>query len=267
MTTINTFQDILDAMERNPALRDAMRRHILTEELIQLPAAVHQLRRDVAELKTDVTELKADVVELKSGQARLETRMDGLETKVDGLATDMARVRGHVGRLVGADYEGYVASMARRAVRRELGVLDARPLSQPSPRDNTRLADLTADATQNGAITDPQGDDLERADMVLTGNNSEGNPVYVLAEISVTVQDDDVTRAKRRAAILQQASGIETIPATIGAAISTEGAQSAATENVAFILIEQDPEQPQDRSQETGEAAQQEPPGSSEDSH
>jgi hypothetical protein len=253
MTTINTFQDILDAMERNPALRDAMRRHILTEELIQLPAAVHQLRGDMAELK-------ADVVELKAGQIRLETR-------VDGIATDLARMGGHVSRLVGADYEGYVASMARRAVRRELGVLDARPLSQPSPRDNTRLADLTADATQNGAITDPQGDDLERADMVLTGNNSEGNPVYVLAEISVTVQDDDVTRAKRRAAILQQASGIETIPATIGAAISTEGAQSAATENVAFILIEQDPEQAQDRPQETGEAAQQEPPGSSEDSH
>ena len=33
-TPINSFQDILDAMERDPALRDALRRHILTDELL-----------------------------------------------------------------------------------------------------------------------------------------------------------------------------------------------------------------------------------------
>ena len=37
-TPINNFEDILYAMERDPALRDALRRHILTEELLQLPS-------------------------------------------------------------------------------------------------------------------------------------------------------------------------------------------------------------------------------------
>ena len=36
-TPINTFEDILDAMERDPALRDALRRHVLTDELLQVP--------------------------------------------------------------------------------------------------------------------------------------------------------------------------------------------------------------------------------------
>ncbi len=71
MTMIPTFEDMLEAMERNPALRDALRRHILTEELLQLPARFDRLEADVTELKAGQTRLEADVTELKAGQTRL----------------------------------------------------------------------------------------------------------------------------------------------------------------------------------------------------
>ena len=35
---INSFQGILDLLERNPTLRYQLRAHILTLELLQLPA-------------------------------------------------------------------------------------------------------------------------------------------------------------------------------------------------------------------------------------
>jgi peptidoglycan hydrolase CwlO-like protein len=73
VTDINTFQDILDALEQDPALREQLRRHILTEELLQLPAAVQELRTDVAELKNGVTEIKTDVAELKNDVTELKT--------------------------------------------------------------------------------------------------------------------------------------------------------------------------------------------------
>ena len=41
---INDFQDILNAMEHDPALRDALRRHILTDELLQVPCASKESR-------------------------------------------------------------------------------------------------------------------------------------------------------------------------------------------------------------------------------
>ena len=41
--TIDTFADILTALERNPELREAMRRLILTDELMQLPDTVARL--------------------------------------------------------------------------------------------------------------------------------------------------------------------------------------------------------------------------------
>ena len=69
MTNINTFEEILQAMERNPALRDAMRRHILTEELLQLPTQVSRMETDLTDLRQNVTELKADVTELEGGSS------------------------------------------------------------------------------------------------------------------------------------------------------------------------------------------------------
>ena len=64
-TPINNFQDILDAMDRDPALRDALRRHILTDELMQVPARL-------GVIEEDITAIKEDVSSLKEGQARLE---------------------------------------------------------------------------------------------------------------------------------------------------------------------------------------------------
>ena len=53
-TPINTFQDILDAMERDPALLDALRRHILTDDLLELPAQFKALVETVAALTETV---------------------------------------------------------------------------------------------------------------------------------------------------------------------------------------------------------------------
>ena len=41
-TPITTFQDVIDALERDPALRGQIRQHILTEALLQLSAVVGQ---------------------------------------------------------------------------------------------------------------------------------------------------------------------------------------------------------------------------------
>ena len=239
MTPINTFQDILDAMDQNPALRDALRRHILTEELLQLPAAVHQLRADVEELKagqarleTDMAEVKSDVTELKVGQARLETTVARLETET-------SRMGGHVSRLAGSDYQTRITRLAPRRLRDFLGVQAAQV------QDN--IPNIISNATQQDAITSDEANALELADTVLSGVNADGDPVYVLAEISITVQTGDINRGQHRSTILEKATGIPTLPVTFGSAISEPASSLADQEKVTFILIALDPEQPQDQ--------------------
>ncbi len=105
--TITTFADILNAMSQNPELREAMRRHILTDELLQLPAIVAQLVQSVQELNAAVAvinqrldrlesgqaELKSDVAELKNGQAELRSDVAELKNGQAELRSDVAELK------------------------------------------------------------------------------------------------------------------------------------------------------------------------------
>ncbi len=123
-TPIGSFQDILDALEQNPEYQEAMRRHILDEEIRRLPAEFRKLREtvdslaqavrdymettnerlgrvesDVAELKEGQARLESDVAELKEGQAELREGQTRLESDVAELKEGQAELRERQTRL------------------------------------------------------------------------------------------------------------------------------------------------------------------------
>ena len=211
-TPINDFQDILDAMERNPALRDALRRHILTDELLQMPVRLERVEEDIGTIKGDVATLKEDVSTLKEGQARLEGDVGILKEDVSALREDVARIGGNVSNLMGSDYESHVATYIHRSLRRELKI-NATVLS--TQKNRQPLIELLDRAEGQGNITPKDNDKLNDVDIVLTVDDSDE---YILGEISITVQQDDVRRATEWAAILAKATGSRVTPVAIGAA-------------------------------------------------
>ena len=60
---IHTFQDLLDALEREPRLQAEMRRHILDQEFLQLPSIVRELAQGQAELRQAVAENTAAIAQ------------------------------------------------------------------------------------------------------------------------------------------------------------------------------------------------------------
>ncbi len=188
-TPINNFQDILDAMERDSALRDALRRHILTEELLEVPVRLERMEGDIDTLKEDVSTLKEDVGTLK---------------------VVVGRIGGNVSRLMGEDYESHVATYVHRFLRRTLGI-NATVFS--TQRDKSSLTNLLDEAESQGLIEPQDTDELDQADLVLT---ADGPTDYLLAEVSVTVQQDDVGRAAERARLLAKATGRTVTPFAIG---------------------------------------------------
>ena len=278
---INDFQDILDAMERNPALRDALRRVILTDELLQVPVQLERIGGDINTLKEGQTRLEGDINTLKEGQTRLEgdintlkegqtrleqdvntlkegqTRLEGdintlkegqtrleqdvntlkegqtrLEqdvntlkegqTRLEGdvntlkegqtrLEQRVDRIGGDVSRLMGRDYESHVFTHIRRFLRRESG-LNATVFS--TEQNRLPLIMLLDQAETQGLITPQETDELVRTDLILTVDDSGD---YILAEVSITVQHDDINRAAARAAILSKATARNVTPFAIGA--------------------------------------------------
>ncbi len=125
MTPINNFDDILSAMEQDPALREALRNHVLGEEFMQLPAIARRQEelitlvinrqmelastlRNLAEqisgyalassrvITTTVERqdhMEADIAELKAGQAQLAASVQELLESQSRTETNIAELK------------------------------------------------------------------------------------------------------------------------------------------------------------------------------
>ena len=76
-----------------------------------------------------------------------------------------------------------------------------------------RCLTLLDDAETRGNINADETDELDKTDLILT---ADGPTDYILAEISITIQQHDVDRAAHRAALLAQATGQTVTPFAFG---------------------------------------------------
>ena len=81
-----------------------------------------------------------------------------------------------------------------------------------------QLCEIVMTGDEKSHITLNDGNMLLCADLVLSGTDQSGEAIYVLAEVAKTIGQQHVTLARRRARILQQATGADSIAAVIGAA-------------------------------------------------
>ncbi len=108
MTTINSQDDFLRALEENPQWRNAIRRHILTEELLQLPARFHVLtqRVDTLDQKVDVLTQRVNTLDQKvdvltQSMSQVKTDLNTLTGRVDNLTGRVDNLTGRVDNLTG----------------------------------------------------------------------------------------------------------------------------------------------------------------------
>ena len=211
----------------------------IEERLDRLEAGQARLEGDVAELKAGQARLEGDVAELKAGQARLEGDVAELKTgqaRLEGDVTELkggqARLDGNMNRLIGSDYERKAARRASRLAQRQLSLSDMRVIYAITMPDDNRLPELLDQAITAGRIDAEEADELENADLILAGPGQ-----YVVAETSVTLDENDVRRARHRADLLAKATTTTTRATAIGAHALDSAVQYAATNDVAILIL------------------------------
>ena len=258
---IESFQDILDVLEQNPEYREAMRRHILDEEIRRLPAEFRELRETVDNLvqvvrdyiettnerfsrvESNVEELKEGQVRLEAGQAKLEAGQARLETDVaelkEGqvrLEAGYARLEGRIGDVAGTSYERRIAKHCSSIANRYLGIKRPKILHSINVVENEALDGLMYTAIEAGSITDEQAYDLDLADIIIAAG-APGRADYAVIEVSETIDDGDVDRACERAAILAATVGEPVAAAVIGKAVSDANRDRAARSAVIVVIM------------------------------
>ena len=237
MTTINTFEDILEAMERNPSLRDAMRRQVLAEGQAELSASVARLTEGQARLTEGQAELSASVAKLAEGQAELHASVARLMEEQVRLTRGQGRMSGELSNLTGSNYERRASRVVLRRLKRLFNIDPSEIIRSDAVLDNPDISILMGRAIDAGIVSEDEAEDMELADIIIRGQDPDGATVYAVVETSVTVHGDDIERASQRAAILRRAIGGTVHAVVVGEAAASADLEFAELANVTFFQL------------------------------
>ena len=260
---IQTFADILRAMSREPALAEAVRQHVLDDELRRLPAAFQQLaatvedymvqtNRILAELQAGQAKLEAGQEELRSGQAKLEAGQAKLEAGQAKLEAGQAKLeagqeelRAGYAKLEAGQVElraGQVELQAKFLpfdARKMIGVIARRlNIRRPVWLDNTDLLGIADDAGYLAdAVPENELESFFAVDLALRAvGKAERDTQYVVIECSNTVDRNDILRIRRNADLLARFTGCHTHAMVIGNRLPEHIAAVAEASGVHWLL-------------------------------
>jgi hypothetical protein len=211
----------------------------LRAELSDLRAVVRDLAK--AQERTEVR-----VEELAEAQKRTEQRLEALAGRVDALAgrmSELAVAHSSLERAV-QDLTAVVRGLAIRLDDVAGWALEIK-FDKKAPaylgRKMRRLKVLSLSDIGDEldpVLTAEEWDDLSRADSILRGRvlmDEQWQDLYVVAEVSVTLDFDDLRRAARRAALLRK-KGWKTLALAAGQVAGEGVIDHGATLGVAILL-------------------------------
>ena len=208
-------------------------------DIADLKAGQAGLSARQTRMEGDIADLKAGQAELQAGQAELQAGQAELQAGQAEIRAVQARMQGQLGNLLGNAYERSMIQSIAHTVNRALGMQRAKVL-KGGAADAGELSAKVVDAEMRGLITREQGDGLFRADAVISGiSGSDRSPLHAIAEISVTIGQRDVERAKERAATLSAVMGEPAKGLVIGDSISEPDRRRAERSEVAVELVRQ----------------------------
>ena len=237
MTLINNVDDFLNALDNNPAWLEAVRARILGKEVMQLPVRFDRFEKDFQEFREETKDNFARIDGTLTRHEEQLTEINGTLARHDEQFSEinatLARHDGYFNNLRGVDYEGQASAGAGRRLRSLLG---ARTWSQIEAKPQNGLselgrllneAEIGGLGEEEDAIDDQAYLDILRVDLVYRLEFADGEHLMAAGEASVTVETQDVDRARRRAAAIEMMTGTTTMPFVIGAAITPEAAEAA----------------------------------------
>jgi vacuolar-type H+-ATPase subunit I/STV1 len=218
--TVEEFRDLVRILEERPEWRAELRRLVLTDEILTLPALIRELIEAQRRTEQRVATIEEQLAALIEAQQRTEQEIGTLvevqrraEQRIGTLTNDMADVKGVVLELrYHHRAHAYFAPLIRRT-----HVLSGEEIET-----------LLEGAVAQGLLSEAEADEILLADLLLRGRRrADHSEVYVVVEISWKIDPYDVERSVRRAALLSRI-GTPAVPVVAGKEVIEEAASLAS---------------------------------------
>ena len=249
--TVNDLRDLLEILRTMPEWKEALRRELLSDELLALPglvrklmAAVEEMNRrltrveqDVEVLKADVGVLKADVEVLKADVEVLKADVEVLKADVEVLKADVEVLKADVGVLK-TDVATLKGDSLERKYRERPFVYFRRIVRKSKVLTDSEIEELLSQAQASGALSEADVDEISRLDVIVCGRRiTDDSVAYLAVEVSAKIDDYDVERAVRRAKLLEKIPGVVAIPVVAGEQLAPEG-RRALMQTTAWAVVD-----------------------------
>ena len=263
--TIEDFHDLIRLLDQRPEWRAELRRQVLTDELLELPALVRQNTEHLDRVEAALERLaeaqartEARVEQLAEAQARTEGRLDRVEAALERLAEAQARTEARVAELAETQVgmaevlKGVQEQLARTSqdvsglkgmnledrVRRLAPVYLADVVDGAVTLPPEEVARLLQEAVTAGRLERAGTVDVLRADAIVRGQLGDtGEEIYLVVEASWQVGAEDVRKCIRRARLMA-AAGYPSRPVVVGNSIADDAEQAAASAGVQAVISE-----------------------------
>lgn len=199
MATIDDIQAVerlMQTLDENPHLMEAVRSRILTRELLELPQTIAHLAERVDQVEEQLARLTERVEQVEGQLARLTEQVAQLTERMDGrfnrLADDLTWLK-DVGTVTIADKQAMF-------IAEDLGFEYEKQLTHREVRDLIRNQDI-ADIAPGDLRS------FRMADMIIEATDAAGQSHYIAVEVSFTADQRDIDRPIRNAGYLTRFTG------------------------------------------------------------
>ena len=200
-------RQLASEIRADPRVREFVLRELLTENFLRLPEEIREYRdstnRRLDALEQGQQRLTESVLRLTEGQQQLTKDVQQLTSSVQWLTRGYQRLDGQVGNLRGHSYEQKCSEQI------ELVMVDH--FADIALADRSDINNLLLQARRDGRFTRHQFDQGRVIDIIGRGIPiGEQSEVQAVVEVSVTINEQDIHNARRRAILLQDLTGVNT---------------------------------------------------------
>ena len=186
---IRAVERLMQTLDENPHLMEAVRSRILTRELLELPQIVARLAKRVDQLTERVDQVEGQLAQLTEQLAQLTERMD---RRFNQVANDLNRLKERAAMDAAREQSHVIAVML--GLRRQLYLHGNEIIDLARHQDTTDISagDLAS---------------FSRADLLMEAADDAGETHYIAVEVSFTADARDTRRAIRNAGYLTRFTG------------------------------------------------------------
>lgn len=233
---------IVAELQHNPDAKPLLLRTLLSDDLLELPPRVNRIDEQLYALTEQVAENRRLIAENSRLIAENGQQIAALTERVDALTQKVGGMDGTLNNLVGDQMERKVHANIHSILSQHMQMpfRVRKILKSVFIAIDGQLSDALYDAADAGLIDDAARTGAFATDLIVGGGRrGERENIYFVAEVSRTINNDDIARAYERARTIATATGSETIAAAIGGIVAPPQTRLADELGVQLLIATQ----------------------------